>query len=85
MKLATTKNAKRNISYGLAYKLFQVLSQFLLRSCLIYILGPAYLGIDGLFASVLKVLSMAELGVGGAIIFSMYKQSRTTIPRLSAR
>lgn len=73
MKLATTKNAKRNISYGLAYKLFQVLSQFLLRSCLIYILGPAYLGIDGLFASVLKVLSMAELGVGGAIIFSMYK------------
>ena len=73
MKLATAQNAKRNISFGLAYKLFQVLSQFLIRTCLIYTLGAAYLGIEGLFASILKVLTMAELGFGGAVIYSMYR------------
>ncbi len=73
MKLATSENAKRNISFGLAYKLFQVLSQFVIRTCLIYTLGAAYLGIEGLFASILKVLCMAELGFGGAVIYSMYR------------
>ena len=40
---------------------------------MIYKLGNEYLGLNGLFTSILQVLSLAELGFGDAIVFSMYK------------
>ncbi len=46
---------------------------FLCRTVFIYTLGKAYLGLTGLFSDILSLLSLAELGVGTAIIFSMYK------------
>lgn len=36
-----------------------------------------YVGLNSLFASILQVLSLAELGFGSAIIFSMYKPIAT--------
>lgn len=36
-------------------------------------LGADYLGVDGLFANILSFLSMAELGIGSAITYSLYK------------
>lgn len=36
-------------------------------------MGNEYLGLNGLFTSILQVLSLAELGFGDAIVFSMYK------------
>lgn len=32
-----------------------------------------YLGINGLFSNVLAILSLAELGIGSAIVYSLYK------------
>lgn len=32
-----------------------------------------YLGLNGLFTSILQVLNLAELGVGSAMVYSMYK------------
>lgn len=46
---------------------------FLLRSLMIRKWGLEYVGINGLFASVLQVLNIAELGIGSAILYSMYK------------
>ena len=40
---------------------------------MIYVLGVEYLGLNSLFVSILQVLNLAELGVGNAMIFSMYK------------
>ena len=37
------------------------------------ILNVEYLGVSGLFSSILTMLSFAELGVGTAIIYSLYK------------
>lgn len=37
------------------------------------ILNVNYLGVSGLFSSILTMLSLAELGVGTAIIYSLYK------------
>lgn len=43
-------------------------------SCIfIKILGSEYLGLNGLFTNILTVLSLAELGVGEAITYSLYK------------
>lgn len=40
---------------------------------MIQTVGVDYLGLSGLFTSILQVLSMAELGFGQALIYSMYK------------
>ena len=47
--------------------------RFISRTVFINFLGSEYLGINGLFSSVLGVLSFAELGIGTAINFSLYK------------
>ena len=46
---------------------------FVARTVFIKTLGAEYLGISGLFGNVLMVLSFAELGIGNALLFSMYK------------
>lgn len=73
MKIERTKNAMRNIAWGIIEKIVSLLLPFLTRSVMIKMLGAEYLGLDGLFTSILSVLSISELGFGTAIVFSMYK------------
>lgn len=49
------------------------LLNFITRTIFIKTLGNEYLGINGLFTNVLYILSFAELGVGHAITYCMYK------------
>lgn len=58
---------------GLLGQLILTITGFLTRTVFINILGTTYLGVSGLFSNILTVLSFAELGVGQAIIFSLYK------------
>lgn len=46
---------------------------FIAQTLFIKILGIEYIGLNGLFTNVLTVLSLFELGIGNAIIFSLYK------------
>ncbi len=46
---------------------------FVSRTAILYVLGTHYLGLSSLFSSILSFLSLAELGVGGAMVYSMYK------------
>ena len=73
MKLARSQNAVRNMRMGLISKIVNMLLPFLVRAVFIRTLGAEYLGVNGLFSSVLSVLSLAELGFGSAIVFNMYK------------
>lgn len=73
MKFNRTKNASRNIIFGLIGKLYSIIVPFCLRTLMIYLLGTQYLGLNSLFGSILSVLNLAELGVGSAIFYSMYK------------
>lgn len=73
MKVERTKNAARNIRAGFILKLYQVLVPFVMRTVLLYTLGVEYLGLGSLFASVIRVLNLAELGVGSAMVYSMYR------------
>ena len=73
MKLDIVRNAKRNMVAGLVNKGLMMLFPFLNRTLFLWLLGPAYLGLNGLFGSVLGVLSLAELGFGSAVVCSMYK------------
>lgn len=49
------------------------LLSFVSRTIFIKGLGETYLGINGLFANILGVLSLAELGVGSAVTYALYK------------
>ena len=73
MKLERTKNASRNIFFGGALNIYQILFPFLIRTVIIYYLGMEYVGLNGLFGSILQVLNLAELGIGSAMVFNMYK------------
>lgn len=72
-KIERTKNATRNIVFGIILKVYQILVPFLMRTAMIYLMGVQYLGLNSLFTSILQVLNLAELGVGAAMIYSMYK------------
>lgn len=72
-KIERTKNATRNIVFGIILKVYQILVPFLMRTAMIYLMGVQYLGLNSLFTSVLQVLNLAELGVGSAMVYSMYK------------
>ena len=66
-------NAKRNIIFGGIQKAHQILLPFLIRTVMIYTLGLEYLGLNSLFTSILQVLNLTELGIGSAMVYSMYK------------
>ena len=77
MIIERKKNAKRNIVFGIILKTYNMLLPFVMRTAMIYLLGVEYLGLNSLFASILQVLNLAELGVGSAMVFSMYKPIAT--------
>ena len=68
-----TKNVLRNIVGGIGAQLFTTVLSFVCRTIFIKLLGATYLGVNGLFSNILSMLSLAELGIGSAIVFSMYK------------
>lgn len=73
MEESRTEKVTRNTVFSLLYKTSDMILAFILRTVFIYTLGKTYLGLNGLFSNILNVLSMMELGVGGAIVFSLYK------------
>lgn len=68
-----SENSIKNIVVNIGSQLFSILLSFLCRTVFIWTLGEAYLGVSGLFSNILSILSLAELGVGTAITFSMYQ------------
>lgn len=73
MKIASTKNTMRGITFGIINKAVVILMPFLIRSILIHRIGVEYAGLDSLFTSILRVLNMAELGFASAAAYSLYK------------
>lgn len=68
-----SKNIVLNIASGVGGQVFTSVLQFVCRTIFISLLGATYLGVNGLFSNILSMLSLAELGIGPAIVFSMYK------------
>lgn len=68
-----TQNSIRNITVSLAMQCVSTLIAFVGRTFFVKILGREYLGVSGLFSNILSVLALAEMGVGSAIVFSLYK------------
>lgn len=73
MKLDVKKNTIMGALAGIGNKLIVTLLPFIMRTIMIHYMGTQYLGLSSLFSSILNMLSLAELGFGGALVYSMYK------------
>ena len=68
-----TNNSLKNIIYSWISQILSIMLGFISRSIFLYCLSVDYLGIQGLFGDILNMLSLADLGFGTAMTFSMYK------------
>jgi len=73
MAESRVKKAVRNIKYLLLGQIIACLATFVGRSVFIICLNKEYLGIGGLFNNILSLLSLADLGIGAALNYFLYK------------
>ena len=73
MNKTRTENVAKNVVLSTVFQIIAYLIGFVSRTIFIKILGEEYLGLNGVFSNILALLSLAELGIGTAIVYSMYK------------
>lgn len=67
-----TTNTIFNFTSSVGGQVIVMIMNFVVRTFFIRTLGREYLGINGLFSNILSLLSLAELGVGSAILYKLY-------------
>jgi len=84
-KNSRVKNSIYNFVTSIGAQFVTVVMSFICRTVFIHELGENYLGISGLFSNILSMLSLAELGVGTAILYRLYEPlAENNIPRTQA-
>ncbi|MFV0249432.1 MAG: lipopolysaccharide biosynthesis protein [Bacilli bacterium] len=73
MENSRIKNSIRNSSVSLITQILTVLINFIVKTVFIKMLSNEYLGINGLFSNIITMLSLADLGIGMAIPYSLYE------------
>lgn len=68
-----TKNTILNVIATILLFSIKVLLNFIGRTLLIRYLGDNYNGISSLFSNIVSILSIADMGIGSAIIYNLYK------------
>ncbi len=68
-----TKNSALNFLTNVVIQSIAFVTALVVRRVFIQSLGVEFLGINGLFNNILTILSLAELGIGTAMSYSMYK------------
>lgn len=71
--MSRTSNTIRNMNFAMLGQAFGILVAFFSRRVFVICLSSEYLGLNGLFSNILSILSLAELGVGGALVYSLYR------------
>lgn len=71
--MGRTEKSLKNMSTGILYRVLTTLTAFVVRTVFIKCLSNDYLSVNGLYSSILSMLSLAELGFSTAMVYSMYK------------
>ena len=72
-KKGRTYSAVKNSTITLGCQFIFLIMSFICRTVFTKTLGAEYLGVSGLFSNILTILSFAELGIGTALVYRMYK------------
>ena len=73
MNNSRTKNSMMNMITGFLSRGIVMILGIISRTVFIHTLGNEYLSVNGLYSNILNLLSLAELGFGSAMVYSMYK------------
>ena len=76
-KKTRTEYSILNITTGLGGYLLNTVIGLACRMVFTRTLTADYLGVNGLFTNILTMLSLAELGIGSAIVYALYKPLAT--------
>lgn len=68
-----TKDSIKNSLSSMVANFTAILFSFIAQAVFVRSLGVEYLGLNGLFNNILTLLSLFEVGVGSAIVYSIYK------------
>lgn len=80
-----TKKSVINMVTALISQFVIILLGFISRRVMIDSIGVQYLGINGLMNNILTILSLAESGIGTAMIYALYKPlAENDIPQIRA-
>lgn len=80
-----TKKSAINMITALISQFVIILLGFISRRVMIDSIGVEYLGINGLMNNILTILSLAESGVGTAMVYALYKPlADNDIPKIRA-
>lgn len=73
MEGSRTRKSIINLSFNAASQLLSALISFVTRTVFIQVFSTKYLGMNAVFADVLSLLSLADLGIGTAMSYSFYR------------
>ena len=73
MAKSRVQNTIYNLMGGVSFRFINMFSSFVVRTVFIRCISEVYLGINGLYSSIFTMLSLAELGFGTAMVYSMYQ------------
>ena len=73
MESSRLNNSIKNLLSGFLSRFIINILGLVVRTVFIRMLGNEYLSINGLYSNILNMLSLAELGFGTAMVYSMYK------------
>lgn len=73
MEKSRTQYSVINIGVNIVGYILNTVMGFVCRMVFVRTLTAEYLGINGLFTNILTMLSLAELGIGVAIVYALYK------------
>lgn len=68
-----TKNTIKNMIASMGSNIINILIGFVAQAIFVKTLGSTILGLNGLFTNIVSMLSIVEIGIGDAIIYSLYK------------
>lgn len=84
--MSRLENTGKNFVYSFLSTILTAVTSFISRTVFIQTVGVSYLGANSLFANILSMLSLTELGLSSAIGFSLYaplaRQDTATIKSL---
>lgn len=77
------ENSIKNIIVALICNVITIIVGFIAQSIFVKTLGMEYSGLNGVFLNIISMLSIAELGIGSAIIYNLYKPiAENNIPKI---
>ena len=66
-------NSIKNVGAAMTSYILAMLIGIVAQSILVRYLGIEYTGLNGLFSNIVSMLSIAELGIGSAVVYHLYR------------